>query len=470
MSDGDAASPSQHVDAGDRLGPASFVFLAIASLSLIADGFDISAMGFVAPELIKHWHVAAADLVPVFSAGIFGLLVGAPVLGYAGDRFGRKKVIVGGLTSFGLFTLMTIFASNLTEFVALRFLTGLGLGGLIPNITALAAEVAPKRLRGTFIIIVTFGVPIGLALPGWVTAAFVPAYGWPVLMVVGGVLPLVIAGCGWILLKESAAFERQRGLRVGHAPSPEPLLHAQPAQAAAPARVSLRHLFTNGLAFVTPVVWVALAANQFTNFFTLSWLPTLLQTSGLSTSEAGLTASMYSVGGLAGGVVLTFIVDRFGALPLVVLFLLGAPMVALIGTPHLSPLVLAATIAGAGFCVSGNNFGFNAVIAMVYPAGVRSTGIGWAQAFGRLGSLAAQSAGGLLLARHLSMQTTYFAPASALLIGAAAAGLLLLICVRRYGSYRLDEPLAVASPSRGQAAAGQPPLVTPHAPRIVGEI
>ena len=427
----------------------SIIFLIVASLSMIADGFDISAMGFVAPELVKQWHVSAGDLVPAFSAGVIGLLVGAPILGYCGDRFGRKTAVVAVLLMFGGFTFMTSFATNLTEFVVLRFLTGIGLGGLIPNITALAAEIAPKRLRGTFIIIVTFGVPIGLGLPGWVAAAFVPTYGWPILLVVGGVIPIIIAIAAWALVHESESFTQQRIAR--NAALSLDLHNAGAAPAAITNRsvmtdrVSRRGLFTNGLAFITPVIWVALAANQFTNFFTLSWLPTLLQSSGLSTSEAGMTASMYSVGGLIGGFVLTFIIDRLGVLPLVVLFLLGAPLVASVGAPHISPMVLAAILAGAGFCVTGNNFGFNAIIAMVYPTNVRSMGVGWAQAFGRLGSLAAQVAGGILLGQHLSVREVYFAPAAVLIVGAASAGLLLLMCFRRFGGFRLDEPVVASA-------------------------
>ena len=423
----------------------SVIFLIVASLSMIADGFDISAMGFVAPELVKQWHVSAGDLVPAFSAGVIGLLVGAPSLGYCGDRFGRKTAVVAVLLMFGGFTFMTSFATNLTEFVALRFLTGIGLGGLIPNITALAAEIAPKRLRGTFIIIVTFGVPIGLGLPGWVAAALVPTYGWPILLIIGGAIPIVIAIAAWIFVHESESFTQQRNARNGALSLDLHNAEAVPAaiknRSVMPGRASPRGLFTNGLAFITPVIWVALAANQFTNFFTLSWLPTLLQSSGLSTSEAGMTASMYSVGGLIGGFVLTFIIDRLGVVPLIVLFLLGAPLVASIGAPHISPMVLAAILAGAGFCVTGNNFGFNAIIAMVYPTNVRSMGVGWAQAFGRLGSLAAQVVGGILLGQHLSVREVYFAPAAVLIVGAASASLLLLMCFRRFGGFRLEEPV-----------------------------
>jgi len=125
-------------------------------------------------------------------------------------RFGRKKAILIGLCAFAGLTLVTMAAASLPQFVVLRFLTGVGLGGVIPNIIALTAEVAPKRLRGMFIVIVDFGVPAGISLPGMVAAGLVPQFGWPVLLFVGGVLPLAVA---LLALPESIKYLANRGDR-----------------------------------------------------------------------------------------------------------------------------------------------------------------------------------------------------------------------------------------------------------------
>jgi MFS transporter, AAHS family, 4-hydroxybenzoate transporter len=204
-------------------------------------------------------------------------------------------------------------------------------------------------------------------------------------------------------------------------------------------------LFAGTLAVITPALWIVLAANQFANFFALSWLPTLLQSAGLSTAQAGISASMFSIGGLAGGLILTFIIDRFGVLPIIGLFLLGAPLVASMGMEGVSPWALGAIIAAAGFCVTGNNFAINAAMVMIYPTHIRATGTGWAQGMGRMGSLGAPILGGILLGMHLLPQQLYYAPALALLVGAAAAGVLIVFCIRRFGGYRLDEAAAVAT-------------------------
>ena len=449
---------------GQKVQRSSIIFLVITILAMISDGFDIAAMGLVAPELVKQWHVSSKDLVPAFSAGVFGLFLGAPLLGYLGDRLGRKTSLLIGLCSFGLFTLCTMAATSLDQFVVLRFLTGLGLGGMIPNAIALTAEIAPKRFRGMFVIIINFGVPAGMALPGFVAALLVPHYGWQVLMLVGGALPLAVALLVAVQVRESIRFLMQRGGREEVVRSMVQALRPDLSiptgtRFTVPAAAMVEHghtspkkLFAGGLAFITPLLWIALAANQLTNFFTVSWLPTILQSSGLSSQQAGVSASMFATGGLIGGFILTFIIDRVGILPVVLFFLFGAPLVASIGIPGLSPFALAAIIAGAGFCVTGNNFAINAVMGMIYPTPVRSMGTGWAMACGRLGALIAQFAGGILLGMHLPSYELYFVPAGSLVVGAVASGALAILCVRNFGGTRIEEA-SMAVPAQAPAAA-----------------
>ena len=459
---------------GQKIRTSAIVFLAIATLSMIADGFDISAISFIAPELIKQWHIAPKELVPVFSAGVFGLLFGAPLFGYVGDRFGRKRAVIIILSLVGALTLATMAANSLNQFVVLRFLTGLGLGGLIPNVIALAAEVAPKRRRGVFVIIVNFGVAAGFALPGWVAAVLVPQHGWPVLLLIGGTLALLVAVLVGLFLNESIRFLVQAGdrkaevNRLARLLRPDLTVDPRTVFVTSAQTLDVHHngspmrLFAGGLAVLTPILWIVLAANQFANFFTLSWLPTLLQASGSTTAQAGADTAMYSVGGLVGGGVLMFLVDRFGVFPIVALFLMGVPIIASVGSSHIPPTMLGAIIACAGFCVTGNNFGMSAILGMIYPTPLRSKGAGWAQAFGRFGALGAQIAGGALLARHLPLREVFLAPALSLVVGAAGSGFLAVLCYRRFGGSRLDEaPTARTKPNLIKAN-----LITPARPVV----
>ena len=452
----DASHPStigldELVD-GQKVQASVLIFLGLAILSVVADGFNIAVMGVVAPELVRDWHIPPHALLSLQLAGVAGLLIGAPLLGGLGDRVGRKRVVVSALLVFGALSLLSMAARDPLQLAVLRFLTGIGLGGLIPNIIALTAEVAPKRLRGMFIIIVNFGVPAGFALPGLVSASLVPIYGWPVLFLVGGLLSLGIGLCAILLLPESIRYllyRGDRGAEVTHlARRLRPDLaidaHTQFAMAVQQGAHggSPRRLFSEGLGAITPLLWIVLAANQFTNFFMVSWLPLLLRSIGAGTQRVGLTTTTYSIGGIVGGLALVFIIDQLGVLPIVALFAIGVPVVALIGLSHLSAIALAAVIAFAGFCVTGNNFGINAVLGTLYPTPIRSMATGWGQALGRVGALLAQVAGSLLLSQHVPFAKVFIVPAASLLLAAIAASVLAVLCYRRLGGYRLGEATA----------------------------
>ena len=435
---------------GQRVGSHMILLLIIAMAALISDGFDLAAIGYVGPELVKTWHITPSQLVPVFSAGIIGLAFGAPIFGLIGDRYGRKVAILSSLILVGLVTLASSLVTSLPQLLVLRFITGLGIGGVIPNVIALVAELAPTRLRGRLVVIVTLGVAAGIALPGFVAAALVSKFGWAVIFIVGGLLPLVVAFFAWLWLPESIRYLTERGDRgdavrqLAKRMRPDLAIDATTQIAAktlvpATQRGSVKQLFAGQLAVATPLLWVLTAANQMSNFFSLTWLPTLLQASGASTSQAGLHGSLFALGGFVGGLVLLFFIDRLGAVALVLLFFIGAPLVAGIGISGLSPIEHGLIIAGAGLCGTGINLGSSALLGIIYPTQVRSTGTGWTQAMGRIGALAAPLVGGLLLSLNFSVSQLLLAPAIVLALGGIASLALAVLCYRRFGSARVYE-------------------------------
>ncbi len=441
---------------GQRFGPRSILFLLTATLILVTDGFDLAAMGYIGPELLRERHWLPGDLVAIFSAGIVGLMVGAPVIGFLGDRFGRKRVILAGLCLVGTVTLGTMAARSVAAFTALRFVTGVGLGGIIPNVTALVAELAPRPIRGRLLVIVNLGVAFGIALPGLITAAFVPRFGWRILLLVGGLLPLAVGVAAAYLVPESLKYLVAQAGREAAARRLAQRMRPDLAIAAVrgfhrangvgrPVKSVMAALFAGDLARVTPLLWVCNAANQMANFFALTWLPTLLQSSGSSTSQAGLGAALFSIGGVTGGLALLFIIDHFGVVPMLVLFAVGTPLVAAIGLQSLSPIEHGAVIAGAGLCVTGINFSMSALLGIFYPTAVRSLGTGWTQSTGRFGALAAPLAGGFLLAAHVPPGSMTYAPAVVLGVGALSCAALAFLCIRRFGGLRVDEFAVSAS-------------------------
>src|SRR6201994_4341344 len=182
------------VDFIDRqpVGGFQIKLLLICAAVLFLDGFDTQAIGYVAPAIAKEWHLGKGALGPVFSAGLFGLMIGALVFGPLADRIGRKKIIIFSTLAFGIGTLVTAFVQDVGTLLAIRFLTGLGLGGAMPNAVAMTSEFSPHRRRATMVMIMFCGFSVGAALGGLLAAALIPQLGWRSVFVVGVLAPLLL--------------------------------------------------------------------------------------------------------------------------------------------------------------------------------------------------------------------------------------------------------------------------------------
>jgi MFS transporter, AAHS family, 4-hydroxybenzoate transporter len=300
----------------DERGLSSFQvkLLAWSLFIVLIDGYDIGAIAFAAPSLAKEWALKPGALGPVLSASLIGILFGSAIFGWVGDRYGRKAALVLSNLLFGVFTLAAAFSTNLDQMFWLRLLAGLGIGGVIPNVVAINAESAPRKLRATLAIIAVGFVPLGGAFPGFVTAALVPQYGWQILFIIGGIVPIAIAVAATIGLPESikymALHESQRAMM-------EKLIATIRPGYLVPANAKFviedekqypgfnpAYLFHDGLALITPLLWLLFALNLMGFYFLLSWTPTLMTVAKLPPTTAALAGAMLQVGGTVGALAL----------------------------------------------------------------------------------------------------------------------------------------------------------------------
>ncbi len=268
----------------DERGLSSFLIklLVWSFFIVLIDGYDIGAIAFAAPSLVRAWGLKPGELGPVFSASLVGILFGSALFGWVGDRYGRKAALIGSNLLFGVFTFAAAYANNLDQMFWLRLLAGIGIGGVIPNVVAVNAESAPRHLRATLAIIAVGCVPIGGAIPGFVTATLVPTYGWPILFQIGGIVPIVIGIAGLFGLPESIKYmairESQRDKMEALIAEIRPDFKVPPD-----ARFVIEderqfpgfnpaYLFRQGLALITPLLWLLFALNLMGYFFLLSWL------------------------------------------------------------------------------------------------------------------------------------------------------------------------------------------------------
>jgi AAHS family 4-hydroxybenzoate transporter-like MFS transporter len=427
----------------------NLLLLVWSFLAMLSDGFDISSLASAAPELARAWHVPAKAFGPAFSASLFGVLFGAPLLGYVGDRFGRRVAVIAGCLIYGLGTLACVAASNLDQMIALRFVTGIGIGGLMPNTIALNSELSPKRLRATLIVLMFTGITTGSALPGYIQAWLIPRHGWPIMFWIGGLAPLVIAACLVFTLPESVKFLRGRPERRAELLST--LRRMRPDLTIAddvefaqeplpPAGGSgIAQLLHGGLAWITPLLWGCFATALMANYFLLSWLPLMLVNSGYSAQQSGLTTSFYHYGGTLGGLLVSLVLGRLGFTAVAILFLLAIAAIAAIGLPGISYGFMSAAVALAGFATLGAQFGNNAASGLLYPTTIRARGVGWALGIGRFGSMLGPLIGGLLIGMQLPLQRLFLLAAAPMVIGLIASIGVAALCYQRLGGMHLDD-------------------------------
>lgn len=395
----------------DERGLSSFQIMLIvwSFFIVLIDGYDIAAIAFAAPSLAKEWALKPGALGPVFSASLIGILFGSALFGFIGDRYGRKAALVWANLVFGVFTLGAAYSTNLDQMFWLRLLAGLGIGGVIPNVVAINAESAPRKLRATLAIIAVGCVPLGGAIPGFVTAALVPTHGWQILFLIGGIVPIIIAIAAQIGLPESikymALHESQRGnmektikaIRPDYVVPPNAKFVIEDEKQY--AGFSPAHLFRDGLALITPLLWLLFALNLMGYFFLISWTPTLMTAAKLPPATAALAGASLQVGGTIGALVLCWWLQKHRFLAVAILFVIAVPAVGAIGYAAglSSQTAVLVTIFVAGFLVLGIQSGINVIGAMVYPTSLRANGSGWELGVGRIGSIVGPLLGALLI-------------------------------------------------------------------------
>jgi AAHS family 4-hydroxybenzoate transporter-like MFS transporter len=396
---------------------------------LFLDGFDTQAIGYVAPVIAKEWSLTKGAFGPVFSAGLFGLMIGALVFGPLADRVGRKKIIIFSTLAFGVGALATAFVHDVGTLLAIRFLTGLGLGGVMPNAIAMTSEFNPQRRRATMVMIMFCGFSLGAALGGLLAAWLIPQFGWRSVFAVGGIAPLVMVPVLALKLPESVRFLAATGRapeRVAQllklisprtAFSPDAQFVVQETQLSGPP---VLHLFREGRTLVTLLLWVVFFMSLLELYFLANWLPTVLNDLGASVSASAAIGSMLQVGGVVGAFALGSIIDRFSFRALALVYFAAVFAVDAIGQFGHSAILVTLAIFAAGFCIVGGQIAANALAAAFYPTSVRATGIGWALGIGRVGSIIGPLVGGVLLAEK-SAEVVFLTAAGAALCAALAA-------------------------------------------------
>jgi AAHS family 4-hydroxybenzoate transporter-like MFS transporter len=389
--------------------PVGALQIRVAILCALAqgfDGYDISAVGMAAPSLSHAWNVAPAAFASAFVMSNVGVMVGALASGPAGDRLGRKPVILASLLLLGVFSFATAYAGSIPMLAFLRFMTGIGIGALMPSTVALTSDYAPDRLRATVTMWVFAGNPLGGFLGGQLIAPLLPMFGWQVIFHIGGALPLLLFPVVLLWLPESPRFLLAHGRRSPAALRVLARLGIDPASTGPVQHLDVARgnpvtaLFRDGYALRTVLFWIMFFASLLSLYLIGFWLPTVLHLEGFSPAEAVFASSLYSAGGALSVLILGPLATRLGTDRVLIACLAsGIVVIAAVALGQLPYLVLLAAIFVMGVCVVGGQLGANGLSAAKYPARMRNTGVGWALGIGRLGGIFGPGLGGFLLAQ-----------------------------------------------------------------------
>ncbi|MBV8573791.1 MAG: MFS transporter [Acetobacteraceae bacterium] len=395
---------------------------------VLLDGFDTAAIGYIAPSLVTEWSVSRPELAPVLSAALFGLAGGALSAGPLADRFGRRAVLIGAVLIFGIACLSSASSGALTQLVAWRFVTGLGLGAAMPNAVTLMSEFCPDARRATLTNTMFCGFPLGAALGGFLAAWMIPHWGWRSVLVLGGITPLVLAVLMLPLLPESVRHlvakkqpvERIRRVlrRISEtAAEASAFVMEEPAtRAKSGIGVVLSRHYVAG----SVMLWIAYFMGLVIFYALINWMPILFRDAGLPPSAASLISALFPLGGL-GAIFSGWLMDRFNGNKIVATcFALTAIAIYAVGHAAGYLGLLMALVLVAGTLMNTAQTSLPALAAGFYPTQGRATGVAWMLGIGRFGGIAGSFLVAELARRHLGFRDSFTVVAIPGLISAAA--------------------------------------------------
>lgn len=441
---------------GRKLGGFNYRLIMLSWLITVFDGFDMMMVSFTAPYMRDELGLDKLMLGNVFASGLVGMMVGGFLFSNLGDRIGRRWTIILAAYAFGLLTTATALAQDYPTLLALRFLDGLAIGGMLPLAWALNIEYAPSRMRSSVVTVIMVGYSVGTSMAGPITVWLAPHYGWEGVFVFGGVATLICATLLLFGLPESVRFLASKNMRpaaiAGLLNRLDPSLKAEAGdrfilsdERQDIGDFTVRKLFAGDLRWLTPLLWLGYVASTLAIYFKSSWGPIVLEDLRFPRDTAAYLASAGGALGAVLGLLLMRVTDRKGPLAVAFYPLLAAPVLLVIGLVPLSPQVfLAAWVFSSSF-VGGAHFGILSLAGVFYPSAIRANGAGWATSIAKIGGISAPVIGGYVLSSDLPILRSFavMAACPAILV-ACAVGVALIVKRREIQPERAPKALVAS--------------------------
>ena len=409
--------------------PVQISVIALCALLNMLDGFDVLVMAFAAAPIAEDWNLPLSELGALLSSGLVGMTIGAMFIAPYADVIGRRKLILWCLAGTSLGMLASSMSQNVLQLGALRFFTGLGIGGMMASLNIMVAEYAPARRRSLAIAILQSAYPLGGIVGGSVSVFLIAQFSWQATFVFGGLATLFMIPIVYLALPESPEFlihrqppgaldavnrimQRLRHNTFDSMPAPSENSLAKP---------DVRRLFSSAYKHNTLMIWTAYVTHMASIYFILSWTPKLLVDAGMSTTEGISGSVILQIGGITGSLLLGAAAARINIRTLTsTTLVLGVIAMIAFAVTEISAawfLVLAASL---GFFSFAGMIGLYSIAPTLYRPEVRVTGMGWATGFGRIGGIVAPLAAGVLLESGWSGEDSFILFSIPMMIAAIA--------------------------------------------------
>lgn len=405
------------------------IIILVCFMITVLDGMDVLVIAYSAPLLAEEWAIQPQSLGAVFSAGLFGMALGAMLIAPYSDVIGRRSIVLISVLviSSGIFA--TAFASSVLQLIFFRFLTGLGIGSMLASVATMTAEYSPDRYRNLTIGFVQSGYAIGATLTGLFAAWLLPEYGWRALFIIAGVVTAAIFPVVYFLMPESIDFlvkKQPRGAldkinrvlkKMGHTE-----LSELPESSAIAKKPSVKILMTDERRSSTLRLWLAFFMAFLTMYFLISWIPKIAVDAGLPLEQAIYAGTAFNLGAFVGALILGYFSSRFGLNFLIMLYMfVAAVLMVIFGVVAMPLSVLLVIIFFIGFTVQGGFIGLYSVAARLYPTELRTTGVGWAIGAGRTGAIIGPYMAGILIGMGSPLSINFLIFALPMVIAGIAA-------------------------------------------------
>ena len=407
-----------HVIDRDKLSPLQWLVFFLGFLVFFCDGLDTGIIGFVAPALLDDWGITKPQLAPVLSAALVGMSIGAIISGPLADKFGRKKVIVATTLLFAIFTIMCGLATSTQDLMIYRFITGIGLGAAMPNISTIVSEYMPIKRRAFLTGIAGCGFMLGISCGGILSAFLLESFGWAKVIIIGGVIPIILAVFLMLKLPESTQYlvkknktQQAQGILEkiqGHPFSDNVQFKLATAEANTSDESPVKQVLGKYL-WGSSMLWLCCFMSLLVFYLLTSWMPTILKTAGFSTQQFSLIAAIFPFGGVIGAVIMGWYMDKLNPTNVIrYAYLFAFILFIITGFVSSNFILFSISLFLIGALLVGAQSSLLPLSALFYPSTCRAVGVSWMHGIGRVGAIIGAFYGSLIFTFELSLSGIFY--------------------------------------------------------------